>query len=59
MNNIQQNIEETFGAIGALFIFFPNRHSTLNTSLLEGLLSNNSLDLMQTNKKVINLLYMN
>ena len=59
MNNIQQKIEETFGAIGAFFIFFPNRHSTFNTSLLEGLLSNNSLDLMQTNKKVINLLYMN
>ena len=59
MNNIQQKIGETFGAIGAFFIFFPNRHSTLNTSLLEGLLSNNSLNLMQTNKKVINPLYIN
>ena len=59
VNNIQQKIKEMFGAIAAFFILFPSRHSTLNTSLLEGLLSNNSLDLMQTNKKVINLLYIN
>lgn len=59
VNNIQRKIEETFRAIGAFFIFFPNRHSTLITSLLEGLLSNNSLNLMQANKKVINLLYIN